>query len=79
YEQSPTAVTMLLSGVMVKMGLYGVIRWVLPIFPEAAAKFDQLIIVLSVIGMLYASFIAILQDDVKSLIAYSSIAHIGLI
>lgn len=78
YEQSPTAVTMLLSGVMVKMGLYGVIRWVLPIFPEAVAKFDQLIIVLSVIGMLYASFIAIRQDDVKRLIAYSSIAHIGL-
>lgn len=78
YEQSPTAVTMLLSGVMVKMGLYGVIRWVLPIFPEAVAKFDQLVIVLSVIGMLYASLIAIRQDDVKRLIAYSSIAHIGL-
>lgn len=78
YEQSPTAVTMLLSGVMVKMGLYGVIRWVLPIFPEAVAKFDQLIIILSVIGMLYASLIAIRQDDVKRLIAYSSIAHIGL-
>jgi len=78
YEQSPTAVTMLLSGVMVKMGLYGVIRWVLPIFPDAVAKFDQLIIILSVIGMLYASLIAIRQDDVKRLIAYSSIAHIGL-
>ncbi len=78
YEQSPTAVTMILSGVMVKMGLYGVIRWVLPIFPAAVLKFDQLIIVLSVIGMLYASLIAIRQDDIKRLIAYSSIAHIGL-
>ncbi len=78
YEQAPTAVTMILSGVMVKMGLYGVIRWILPIFPDAVAKFEQLIIILSVIGMLYASFIAIRQDDIKRLIAYSSIAHIGL-
>jgi len=78
YEQSPTAVTMILSGVMVKMGLYGVIRWLLPIFPQAVLKFDHLVIVLSVIGMLYASLIAIRQDDVKRLIAYSSIAHIGL-
>ncbi len=78
YEQSPTAVTMMLSGVMVKMGLYGVIRWLLPLFPAAVLKFDQLIIILSVIGMLYASLIAIRQDDIKRLIAYSSIAHIGL-
>jgi NADH-quinone oxidoreductase subunit M len=78
YEQSPTAVTMILSGVMVKMGIYAVIRWVLPMFPAAVAKFDELIIILSVIGMLYASLIAIRQDDVKRLIAYSSIAHIGL-
>ncbi|HVX52530.1 MAG TPA: NADH-quinone oxidoreductase subunit M, partial [Chitinophagaceae bacterium] len=78
YEQAPTAVTMMLSGVMVKMGIYGVIRWVLPMFPAAVVKFDQLIIILSVIGMLYASLIAIRQDDVKRLVAYSSIAHIGL-
>lgn len=78
YEQSPTAVTMILSGVMVKMGLYGVIRWLLPVFPYAVVRFEHLIIVLSVIGMLYASLIAIRQDDVKRLIAYSSIAHIGL-
>jgi NADH-quinone oxidoreductase subunit M len=78
YEQSPTAVTMILSGVMVKMGLYGVIRWLLPIFPYAVVKFEYVVIVLSVIGMLYASLIAIRQDDIKRLIAYSSIAHIGL-
>jgi NADH-quinone oxidoreductase subunit M len=78
YEQSPTAVTMILSGVMVKMGLYGVIRWLVPVFPYAVVRFEHLIIVLSVIGMLYASLIAIRQDDVKRLIAYSSIAHIGL-
>ncbi len=78
YEQSPTAVTMVLSGVMVKMGLFGVVRWLLPVFPLAAEKFGFVIIILSVIGMLYASFIAIKQDDLKRLIAYSSIAHIGL-
>ncbi|WP_153801152.1 complex I subunit 4 family protein [Foetidibacter luteolus] len=78
YEQSPTAVTMILSGVMVKMGIFAVIRWLVPVFPEAVGKFDNLIIILSVIGMLYASLIAIRQDDVKRLVAYSSIAHIGL-
>jgi NADH-quinone oxidoreductase subunit M len=78
YEQSPTAVTMVLSGIMVKMGLFGVIRWLLPIFPQAVLKFDHIIILLSVTGILYASLIAMQQDDLKRLVAYSSIAHIGL-
>ncbi len=78
YEQSPTATTMVLSAVMVKMGIFAVIRWLIPIFPQASAKYGNFIIILSVIGMLYASLIAIKQDDVKRLIAYSSIAHIGL-
>lgn len=78
YEQSPTAVTMVLSGIMVKMGIYAVIRWMLPIFPDAVHANAMFIIILSVIGMIYASIIAIKQDDVKRLIAYSSIAHIGL-
>ena len=78
YEQSPTAVTMILSGVMVKMGIFGVIRWLVPVFPDATQYFALTVIILSVIGMIYASMIAIKQDDVKRLIAYSSIAHIGL-
>ena len=78
YEQSPTAVTMVLSGIMVKMGIFAVIRWLVPIFPDAAHSNAMLIVVLSVIGMLYASLIAMKQDDMKRLIAYSSIAHIGL-
>jgi NADH-quinone oxidoreductase subunit M len=78
YEQSPTAVTMILSGVMVKMGIFAVIKWVLPVFPEAVSKFANVIIILSIIGTLYASIIAITQNDIKRLIAYSSIAHIGL-
>lgn len=78
YEQAPTAVTMILSGVMVKMGVFAVIRWLVPVFPNATIHYSNLIIILSVIGMLYASLIAIKQDDLKRLIAYSSIAHIGL-
>ncbi|MDR0792860.1 MAG: NADH-quinone oxidoreductase subunit M [Chitinophagaceae bacterium] len=78
YEQSPTAITMILSGIMAKMGLYAVVRWLFPLFPDATAHFSQLIIILSVIGVLYASFIAIKEDDMKRLVAYSSIAHIGL-
>lgn len=78
YEQSPTATTMVLSGVMVKMGLFAVVRWLLPVFPQATVQFGNLIMIFSIIGMLYASLIAIRQDDIKRLIAYSSIAHIGL-
>ena len=78
YEQSPTAATMVLSGVMVKMGIFAVLRWLIPVFPAAVDQFSHLIIILSVAGMLYASLIAIKQDDIKRLIAYSSIAHIGL-
>jgi NADH-quinone oxidoreductase subunit M len=78
YEQSPTAVTMVLSGVMVKMGVYGVIRWLLPMFPDAAYRMADYVMILAVIGMIYASLIAIQQDDIKRLVAYSSIAHIGL-
>ena len=78
YEQSPTAVTMVLSGVMVKMGVFAVIRWLLPMFPAASIRMADIIMILAVIGMIYASLIAIRQDDIKRLVAYSSIAHIGL-
>jgi len=69
---------MVLSGIMVKMGVFAVIRWVLPIFPVAVLKFDNIVIGLSIAGMLYASCIAMVQNDLKRLVAYSSIAHIGL-
>jgi NADH-quinone oxidoreductase subunit M len=78
YEQSPAAVTMVLSGIMVKMGLFAVIRWVIPIFPDAVTKLGHPVILLSVIGMVYASCLAMVQNDLKRLVAYSSIAHIGL-
>jgi NADH-quinone oxidoreductase subunit M len=78
YEQAPTGTTMVLSGVMVKMGLFGVVRWLIPVFPDMAKQMATPIIVLCAAGMIYASLIAIRQDDIKRLIAYSSIAHIGL-
>ncbi|PWU02614.1 MAG: NADH-quinone oxidoreductase subunit M [Bacteroidetes bacterium] len=78
YEQSPSAVTMVLSGIMVKMGVFGLIRWLVPVLPLAVKHFDHVVIGLSVVGMIYASCIAIVQDDLKRLVAYSSIAHIGL-
>jgi NADH-quinone oxidoreductase subunit M len=78
YEQSPTAVTMVLSGVMVKMGVFGLLRWLLPVLPSASFQWGDTISSLAIIGMIYASLIAIRQDDMKRLVAYSSIAHIGL-
>ncbi|MFC4262354.1 NuoM family protein [Ferruginibacter yonginensis] len=78
YDQSPTSVTMVLSGIMVKMGLFGVIKWLIPIVPLASEKYACVVIILSVIGIIYASCIAMVQDNLKKLVAYSSIAHIGL-
>lgn len=78
YEVAPTGTTMVLSGVMVKMGLFGVVRWLLPLFPEVSQQMATPIIMLCAVGMIYASLIAIRQDSIKRLIAYSSIAHIGL-
>lgn len=78
YEQSPTATTMVLSGIMVKMGVFGVMRWLVPVIPTASWAWGDGVSTLCVIGMIYASLIAIQQDDLKRLIAYSSIAHIGL-
>ncbi|MBB1283579.1 NADH-quinone oxidoreductase subunit M [Flavisolibacter sp. BT320] len=78
YEQSPNAVTMVLSGLMVKMGVYGMIRWVLPVTATAAYSWGDVASTLAVIGIIYASILAIQQNDLKRLIAYSSIAHIGI-
>jgi len=79
YEQSPTAVTMVLSGIMVKMGLFAVIRWLLPVLPSASFAFgEKMISMWAIVGMIYASLLAWRQDDMKRLIAYSSIAHLGL-
>lgn len=79
YTEAPTAGTMLLSGIMLKMGIYGVIRWLIPVAPLGFDVWGETALILSVIGIVYASIIAFTQNDVKRLIAYSSIAHVGLI
>lgn len=78
YEQSPTATTMVLSGVMVKMGLFGMFRWLFPVVTGMSYAWGDFITPLAIVGMIYASLIAMRQDDLKRLVAYSSIAHIGL-
>jgi len=79
YTNAPAQGTMLLSGIMLKMGVYGVIRWLLPMVPLGVAAWGNTAIILSVIGLLYAACIAIVQTDYKRLIAYSSFSHVGLI
>lgn len=79
YTNAPTQGTMLLSGIMLKMGVYGVIRWLLPIAPQGVEMWQHVAVILSVIGIVYSSIIALQQNDLKRLIAYSSIAHVGLI
>ncbi len=79
YVVAPVQGTMLLSAIMLKMGIYGVIRWLIPVVPHAVKQWGPVALILSVIGIIYASCIAIVQKDLKRVIAYSSIAHVGLI
>jgi NADH-quinone oxidoreductase subunit M len=79
YQKAPTVGTMLLSGIMLKMGLYSVIRWQLPIAPLAAKEYMNIFIGLGIAGVIYGSIVALRQRDIKKLLAYSSLAHVGLI
>ncbi len=79
YQKAPAVGTMLLAGIMLKMGLYSVLRWQLQIAPLAAQEYIDLLIGISVAGVLYGSIVALRQTDLKRLLAYSSLAHVGLI
>jgi len=79
YQKAPTVGTMLLSGIMLKMGLYSVIRWQLQIAPLAAKEYMNVFIALGIAGVIYGSIVALRQKDLKRLLAYSSLAHVGLI
>ncbi len=79
YQKAPAVGTMLLSGIMLKMGLYSVLRWQLPIAPIAAKMYMNIFIALSVAGVVYGSIVALKQRNIKKLLAYSSLAHVGLI
>ena len=79
YTQSPTAATVILAGIMAKTGAYGLLRFVVPLFPGAAAQFAPIAMVLAVIGILYGALLAFGQTDVKRLIAYTSVGHMGFV
>ena len=79
YVESPTPVTILLAAVLSKLGIYGMIRFCLPLFPDAVAAARPWIWLLAIIGILYGSLIALVQKDMKRLIAFSSLAHMGMI
>ena len=79
HVQAPTAGSVILAGVLLKMGSYGFLRLAMPIFPDAAATFAPWLAVLAVIGILYGALVALAQKDIKSLVAYSSVAHMGYV
>ena len=78
YTEAPAPATMLLSGIMLKMGIYGTLRWLLPVVPLGVSQWQKPVIILAVIGIIYGAIIAIRQRDMKRLIAYSSLSHVGL-
>jgi len=79
HVEAPTAGSVILAGVLLKMGAYGFLRFSLPMLPEASAEFAPLIFSLSVVAIVYTSLVALAQEDMKKLIAYSSVAHMGIV
>ncbi|HXE02564.1 MAG TPA: NADH-quinone oxidoreductase subunit M [Hyphomicrobium sp.] len=79
HVEAPTAGSVILAGILLKMGGYGFLRFSLPMFPNASADFTPFIFSLSIIAIIYTSLVALVQDDMKKLIAYSSVAHMGFV
>jgi NADH-quinone oxidoreductase subunit M len=79
HVEAPTAGSVILAGVLLKMGAYGFLRFSLPMLPHASADFAPLIYTLSVVAVVYTSLVALAQEDMKKLIAYSSVAHMGVV
>ncbi len=79
HTEAPTAGSVILAAILLKMGTYGYIRFAMPLFPEATYQFAPLLATLSVIGIIYAALVAMVQEDVKKLVAYSSVAHLGFV
>jgi NADH-quinone oxidoreductase subunit M len=79
HVEAPTAGSVILAGILLKMGGYGFLRFSLPMFPVASEEFAPLVFVLSVVAIIYTSLVALAQEDVKKLIAYSSVAHMGFV
>lgn len=79
HVEAPTAGSVILAAILLKMGGYGFIRFSIPMFPDASALFAPLVYALSVIAIVYTSLVALMQEDIKKLIAYSSVAHMGFV
>ena len=79
HVEAPTAGSVILAGVLLKLGGYGLLRFSLPMFPEASAQFMWLVFALSMIAVVYTSLVALVQEDMKKLIAYSSVAHMAFV
>jgi len=79
HAEAPTAGSVILAGVLLKMGGYGFLRFCLPMFPEASANFAPFILWLSVVGIIYGGYLALAQSDLKKLVAYSSVSHMGFV
>ena len=79
HVEAPTAGSVILAGILLKMGGYGFLRFSLPMFPDASVYFAPLVFALSVIAIIYTSLVALVQEDIKKLIAYSSVAHMGFV
>jgi NADH-quinone oxidoreductase subunit M len=79
HVEAPTAGSVILAGVLLKMGAYGFLRFSVPMLPEAAAAFAPFMFTLSVVAVIYTSLVALAQEDMKKLIAYSSVAHMGVV
>jgi NADH-quinone oxidoreductase subunit M len=79
HVEAPTAGSVILAGVMLKMGTYGLVRFAFPLFPDAAAFFAPWLAVLAVVGIIYGALVAMVQPDMKKLVAYSSVSHLGFV
>lgn len=79
YKRAPAVGTMLLAGLMSKMGAYSILRWQIPVVPEAALELRPYVLVLCIIGVLYGAFVALQQDDIKRFLAFASLSHVGFV
>jgi len=79
HVEAPTAGSVILAGVLLKMGIYGMLRFCFPLFPQATAFFTPAVMALGIIGIIYGALVAFVQEDMKKLVAYSSVSHMGLI